>query len=161
MKKRQMMMALVSLMVLSAQAQANFQVSVSNPSKVARTDAPVVVDLSKLGAIGDIQRAVVTVDGKEIPSQLDDTNRDCTTMNSVSLPIWARKKPRPIRCISIVRVSRHSIRLVLLQNSVCLAETGSWLRTGRIFICAASLLIRKPRILITTSILMASVSKAN
>ena len=47
MKKKQMMMALVSLMVLSAQAQANFQVSVSNPSKVARTDAPVVVDLSK------------------------------------------------------------------------------------------------------------------
>ena len=40
MKKRQMMMVLVSLMVLSAQAQANFQVSVSNPSKVARTDAP-------------------------------------------------------------------------------------------------------------------------
>ena len=60
MKKKQMMMALVSLMVLSAQAQANFQVSVSNPSKVARTDAPVVVDLSKLGAIGNIQRAVVT-----------------------------------------------------------------------------------------------------
>ena len=30
MKKKQMMMALVSLMVLSAQAQANFQVSVSN-----------------------------------------------------------------------------------------------------------------------------------
>ncbi|MEE1460287.1 MAG: DUF4861 family protein, partial [Segatella copri] len=78
MKKKQMMMALVSLMVLSAQAQVNFQVSVSNPSKVARTDAPVVVDLSKLGAIGDIQRAVVTVDGKEIPSQLDDINRDCT-----------------------------------------------------------------------------------
>ena len=35
--------------------------SVSNPSKVARTDAPVVVDLSKLGAIGNIQRAVVTL----------------------------------------------------------------------------------------------------
>lgn len=29
MKKKQMMMALVSLMVLAAQAQANFQVSVS------------------------------------------------------------------------------------------------------------------------------------
>ena len=78
MKKKQMMMALVSLIVLSAQAQVNFQVSVSNPSKVARTDVPVVVDLSKLGAIGNIQRAVVTVDGKEIPSQLDDTNLDCT-----------------------------------------------------------------------------------
>ena len=76
--KKQMMMALVSLMTLSAQAQANFEVSVSNPSKSAKTDAPVVIDLSKLGSIGSIQRAVVTVDGKEIPSQLDDINRDCT-----------------------------------------------------------------------------------
>ena len=73
-----MMMALVSLMTLSAQAQANFEVSVSNPSKSAKTDAPVVIDLSKLGSIGAIQRAVVKVDGKEIPSQLDDTNCDCT-----------------------------------------------------------------------------------
>ena len=78
MMKKQMMMALVSLMTLSAQAQANFEVSVSNPSKSAKTDAPVVIDLSKLGSIGSIQRAVVTVDGKEIPSQLDDINRDCT-----------------------------------------------------------------------------------
>ena len=78
MMKKQMMMALVSLMTLSAQAQTNFEVSVSNPSKSAKTDAPVVIDLSKLGSIGSIQRAVVTVDGNEIPSQLDDTNRDCT-----------------------------------------------------------------------------------
>lgn len=76
--KKQMMLALVSFFAISVQAQANFEVSVSNPSKSAKTDAPVVIDLSKLGAIGDIQRAVVTVDGKEIPSQLDDTNRDCT-----------------------------------------------------------------------------------
>ena len=74
--KKQMMMALVSLMALSAQAQANFEVSVSNPSKSAKTDAPVVIDLSKLGSIGSIQHAVVTVDGKEIPSQLDDTNNN-------------------------------------------------------------------------------------
>ena len=57
------MMALVSLMVLSAQAQANFQVSVST-FQGGKNRCPVVVDLSKLGAIGDIQRAVVTVDGK-------------------------------------------------------------------------------------------------
>ena len=73
-----MMMALVSLMALTAQAQANFNVTVTNPSKMVKTDEPVVIDLSKLGSIGEIQRAVVTVDGKEIPSQLDDTNRDCT-----------------------------------------------------------------------------------
>ena len=73
-----MMMALVLLMALTAQAQANFNVTVTNPSKMVKTDQPVVIDLSKLGSIGEIQRAVVTVDGKEIPSQLDDTNRDCT-----------------------------------------------------------------------------------
>ena len=68
MMKKQMMMALVSLMALTAQAQANFNVTVTNPSKMVKTDEPVVIDLSKLGSIGEIQRAVVTVDGKEIPS---------------------------------------------------------------------------------------------
>ena len=40
--KKQMMLALVSLFALSVQAQANFNVSVSNPSKSAKTDAPVL-----------------------------------------------------------------------------------------------------------------------
>ena len=44
--KKQMMLALVSLFALSVLAQANFEVSVSNPSKSAKTDAPVVIDLS-------------------------------------------------------------------------------------------------------------------
>lgn len=55
-------------------AQTTFQVKVTNPSKTERTDAPVVLDITKYG---EVNRAVVTVDGKEIPSQLDDTNRDC------------------------------------------------------------------------------------
>ena len=46
----------------------------------------------KLGAIGDIQRAVVTVDGKEIPSQLDDTNRDCTNDELCFLADLGNKK---------------------------------------------------------------------
>ncbi len=37
--KKQMMMALVSLMALTAQAQANFNVTVTNPSKMVKTDA--------------------------------------------------------------------------------------------------------------------------
>lgn len=85
--KKQMMMALVSLMALTAQAQANFNVTVTNPSKMVKTDQPVVIDLSKLGSIGEIQRAVVTVDGKEIPSQLDDTNRDCTMKSIITSAI--------------------------------------------------------------------------
>ena len=74
--KKQMMLVLASLLTLSAQAQANFSVSVSNPSKAERTDEPVVIDIRRYGGI---QRAVVTAaDGTEIPCQLDDTNRDCT-----------------------------------------------------------------------------------
>ena len=161
MKKKQMMMALVSLIVLSAQAQVNFQVSVSNPSKVARTDAPVVVDLSKLGAIGDIQRAVVTVDGKEIPSQLDDINRDCTNDELCFLADLGKKETKTYQVHLYREGEQAQYPVVPLPNSVCQAETGSWLRTGRIFICVASRLIRRPRTLITTSILMASVSKVN
>lgn len=155
------MMALVSLMVLSAQAQANFQVSVSNPSKVARTDAPVVVDLSKLGAIGDIQRAVVTVDGKEIPSQLDDTNCDCTNDELCFLADLGKKETKTYQ-VHLYREGEQAQYPARTFAELCLpSKTGSWLRTGRIFICAASRLIRRPRTLITTSILMASASKVN
>lgn len=62
-------------LTMSLNAQTTFEVKVSNPSKVERTDEPVVLDISRYG---EITKAVVTVDGKEIPSQLDDTNRDCT-----------------------------------------------------------------------------------
>lgn len=56
------------------EAQTMVKVQVTNPSKVERNDEPVVLDLSKYG---EVSKAVVTVDGKEIPSQLDDLNRDC------------------------------------------------------------------------------------
>lgn len=59
---------------LGASAQTTFAVHVTNPSKTARTDEAIVLDIKKYG---DIQRAVVKVDGREIPSQLDDLDRDC------------------------------------------------------------------------------------
>lgn len=68
-------MVLAALLSIGVQAQTTIQVKVSNPSKEAKHDAPVVLDISKYN---DIQRAVVMVDGKEIPCQLDDVNRDCT-----------------------------------------------------------------------------------
>lgn len=67
--------ALTALFCMSLSAQTTFNVKVSNPSKEAKQDEPVVLDISKYN---DIQRAVVTIDGKEIPSQLDDVNRDCS-----------------------------------------------------------------------------------
>lgn len=72
---KQIYFALLALgMCVCANAQTTIQVKVSNPSKQQRQDEPVVLDLSKYG---EVTKAVVTQDGKEIPSQLDDLNRDC------------------------------------------------------------------------------------
>jgi hypothetical protein len=48
-------------------------VGVSNPSHFARTDVPVVIPLTNYG---DVRSALVTVNGQEIPCQLDDLNQD-------------------------------------------------------------------------------------
>lgn len=55
------------------QAQMQMSVEVTNPTKQARKDAPVVVQVPKNDAW---QNAVVTLNGKEIPSQLDDLDQD-------------------------------------------------------------------------------------
>ena len=64
---------LLFMLPLAAVAQQTFTVSVSNPSKSVRSDEPVVINLAPYG---DIRSALVTVDGQEIPSQLDDLNQD-------------------------------------------------------------------------------------
>ena len=74
MKKKMMMAVVAALLSLGVQAQKLVEVTVKNPSGEARQDVPVVIDLKPWG---DIRKAVVKVDGKEIPSQLDDLDRDC------------------------------------------------------------------------------------
>lgn len=69
-----LLFSFVAMLSIEANAQTTLKVEVANPSKVAKENEPVVLDISKYG---EIQKAVVTVDGKEIPSQLDDVNRDC------------------------------------------------------------------------------------
>ena len=66
---------LLLFMPLAAAAQQTLTVSVSNPSKSARNDEPVVINLAPYG---DIHSALVTVDGQETPCQLDDLNLDET-----------------------------------------------------------------------------------
>ena len=66
---------LLLFLPLAATAQQTITVSVSNPSKSVRNDEPVVINLAPYG---DIRSALVTVDGQEIPCQLDDLNQDET-----------------------------------------------------------------------------------
>ena len=65
----------IALLVMSsaAFAQQTLTVSVNNPSKSARADEPVVMNLAPYG---DIRSALVTFGGQEIPCQLDDLDQD-------------------------------------------------------------------------------------
>jgi hypothetical protein len=66
---------LLFFLPLSVFAQQTVTVSVSNPSKSVRNDEPIVINLAPYGAV---RSALVTVDGQEIPCQLDDLNQDET-----------------------------------------------------------------------------------
>ena len=64
---------------VSSMAQQTITVSVSNPSKSARTDEPVVIQFAPYSCLSpcrDVCSALVTSDGQEIPCQLDDLNQD-------------------------------------------------------------------------------------
>ena len=67
----------IALMALSsaAFAQQAITVSVSNPSTTARTDEPVVINLAPYG---NVCSALITVEGQEIPCQLDDLDQNDT-----------------------------------------------------------------------------------
>ena len=54
-------------------AQRTFTVNVENPMATERTDQPVVISLKTMG---NVQSALVTLGGNEIPCQLDDLDQD-------------------------------------------------------------------------------------
>ncbi len=71
-------MKLLFIIILSAisfksQAQTTLQITVDNTLNIIRKDQPVTISLEPFGRVS---RAVVTVEGREIPSQLDDLNLD-------------------------------------------------------------------------------------
>jgi len=67
----------IALLTLAsaAMAQQTITVNVTNPSKSARSDEPVVINLA---SYGDIRSALITTNGQEIPCQLDDLDQDET-----------------------------------------------------------------------------------
>lgn len=70
---------IATLLIASAASTAlavtkTLTVSVGNPTKHAALPTPVVIPLDKQGF--EVSRAIVTLDGREVASQIDDTNRD-------------------------------------------------------------------------------------
>lgn len=76
---------------LGVNAQTKVTLQVSNPSKVERSDEPVVLNLR---SYGEVTKAIVTMDGKEIPSQLDDLDRDCVNDELCFLADLGRKETK-------------------------------------------------------------------
>lgn len=70
---RRLLALLFVASVIPSMAQTELRVTVDNFLRRERHDEPVVVPVSKYG---DVRSAVVTCDGLEIPSQLDDLDRD-------------------------------------------------------------------------------------
>ena len=71
--KRILSLAVFILLTTAAFAKLPTSVIVSNPSKNPKIDEPVVISLKEYG---DIRSALVTIDGQEIPCQLDDLDQD-------------------------------------------------------------------------------------
>lgn len=65
-----------AVMSVSAQSLGNMVVEAENTLAREVKDYPVVVELKSVKDCGKIRSAVVKLDGKEIPSQLDDLNQD-------------------------------------------------------------------------------------
>ena len=73
--KQTILWSLMTLCCTMTVAQETITVSVSNPAKQPRTDQPIIVPLEKYG---DVRSALVTCNGQEIASQLDDIDQDET-----------------------------------------------------------------------------------
>ena len=74
--KKIKLMSLLALACVATGAMAQqktYNVTVSNPLNEERLSQPVVI---KLNEADDVQSAIVMADGKEIPCQIDDLDRN-------------------------------------------------------------------------------------
>ncbi|MBQ6210996.1 MAG: DUF4861 domain-containing protein [Prevotella sp.] len=67
--------ALFLLSSVNVFGQQTLNLQVNNPCSFERKDVPIVVDLSEFGTVTS---AIVTIDGQEVPCQLDDLDQDGT-----------------------------------------------------------------------------------
>ena len=102
---KRIFLAFALCLPLAASAQQTISITVTNPSKAERTDQPVVIPLDKYG---EVRSALVTVNGQEIPCQLDDLNLDDTfdelcfladlkarEAKTYSVTLFSEGEPRP------------------------------------------------------------------
>ena len=129
MKKRLVVSCLSVFCVAILHAQS-FSIVVDNPSKTDKKDAPVVLKLKDYTS-NRVRSAVVTCNGKEIPSQLDDLNHDgvndelCFLVDlkkkdlqtyNITLSDQGRQKRYPSRVYVDMMISNKKIKESNKQN---------------------------------------------
>ena len=73
--KQAITLFLLSMMTTTVSASRTITVSVSNPMNIARADVPIIIQLAPYG---EVRSALVTLNGQEMPCQLDDLDKDDT-----------------------------------------------------------------------------------
>ena len=73
--KQAIALLLLSVITTTASASKTMTVTVSNPMNTPRADVPIIINLAPYG---EVCSALVTLNGQEIPCQLDDLNQDET-----------------------------------------------------------------------------------
>ena len=73
--KQTIALFLLSMMTTTVSASRTITVSVSNPMNILRADEPIIIQLAPYG---EVHSALVTLNGQEIPCQLDDLDKDDT-----------------------------------------------------------------------------------
>ena len=73
--KQAIALILLSMMTTTVSASRTITVSVSNPMNISRADVPIIIQLAPYG---EVRSALVTLNGQEMPCQLDDLDKDDT-----------------------------------------------------------------------------------
>ena len=71
--KQAIALFLLFLTTTTVSATRTITVSVTNPMNLARTDVPIIINLAPYG---EVCSALVTLNGQEVPCQLDDLDKD-------------------------------------------------------------------------------------
>ena len=113
MNTRNLFLSLFFLCVGISSAQTTFEVEVKNPIAQNRTDVPVVIPIDDSQSY---TMAKVTIDGVEIPSQLDDLNRDGHNDELCFVTDLKKKEKKSFRLFSTVMTTRVTISPVPLLS---------------------------------------------
>ena len=73
--KQAIALLLLSMTSTVVSASRTLTVNVSNPMNIARADVPIIINLANYG---EVRSALVTLNGQEVPCQLDDLDQDET-----------------------------------------------------------------------------------